>query len=156
MGLAAINGVLLLGDLTGVPGTSETGISEFTRTEDEITVTGEAKTNNYVKFRDVVRRTPENISDMTVDTTAWRNYSEIQIANKLATYNCYIGRVRFHHEESTLGDKYDEHGFVNALSVISHDVTDDTVFQTFYQSITSAPAPPQLGDAKIPTSYYFS
>ena len=161
---AAIDGVLVLADIAGAPGASElgkifeiiTGVSEFLTTEEQIDVKDYNIGNNPTKFRDVVRNTPENISGIPTDTTAWRNYSDIEIANKLATYNCYVGRVRIHHKESTLGDEYNIHGYVRPDAIISHDVTDSREFQTFYQSKTTAPNPPALGDAEIPTSYHFS
>ena len=162
---ATINGVLVFIGDSGTPGASElakifqiiTGVSEFLSTEEEVTLETYALGNNPDKFAAVIRENPENISDMTADTTTWRNLSEIERRNTLSLYNCYFARVRIHHEESVLADKYDEHGYAGWDNVLRHDVTDKSEFQTFYRNKTTAPAPPTLGsDTEIPTSYHFS
>ena len=161
---ASINGIFDLGGTFGVPRASElgaifkfvTGISEWTSTEEEINVASYNISNDYPRFRDAVQTTPENFPGMPLDTTPWTTYTDTQISNKLATYDCFVGRVRIHHEESHLADKYNEHGYSSPNNLFRHDVTDRKEFQTFYQPRATAPIPPSLGDAVVPTSYYTS
>ena len=163
---AAINGVLLLADLGGVPGASELGqifelvtnLSEWQMTEPTYSIASNDINNDGAMFKQVLLDNPENISNMTVakrDILKQKTPDQLQL--ELSKYACFVGRVRFHKTKSYLADKYDSHGYASSGNLFTYDYTypNGKEFQLFYQVGNQSP-PPNEGDSEIPPSYNIS
>ena len=163
--LAAIDDVLVLGGALGAPTEpiSElvsvyralTNISEWVHDEPEFEVTSTTALNGTDAFSAALRHWPENIQGMNVDLR--NSLMQSQNYDSFSDYDVYVGRVRYHHEESVLADKYDIHGFDSSNHVFRHDVTERAEFQNYYRLRGPAPTnPPTPGDAEVPPSYNLS
>ena len=166
---AAIDNVLVLAGVVGVPGVAETTeavevfkalstLSQLGETQATYEVQATDVHDSHEEFGNTVRQHPDNIEGMTVaKRDQLQPLSSDDLRYEHDNYNTYVGRVRNHHKESFLADKYDEHGYVDSNHVFSHDVTEgQPEFENLYRLKNSTSPRPPIGDRIIPPSYNLS
>lgn len=166
--MAAIDDVLVVTEAAGLPTkkASEllavfkalTNISNWGETAPAITITDTTVIHNGDAFRSTVRERPENIEGMSVEVrNQWialmDGPTQSDLGMFMDDYDCFVGRVRYHHLKRVLTDAYDIHGFHSPNRILSHDVTEKYAWETWYQLSLTTPVPPALGDREVPPSY---
>jgi hypothetical protein len=153
---AAIDGVLVIASAAGLP-TDEAeqllgifqavmNLSEFGETAEEVHITDNQLFAGNDAWSETVANSPDHIAGMN---QTFRNQILSDHAyDEWHAYDCYAFRVRRHHTENTLADKYDKHGFHSPDHTLSFDKTDHIGFE-YYYVLHNATAP-DTGDFTTP------
>lgn len=163
---AAIDDVLLVTSAVGLPTEQAadlfaafkavTNILQWGETTTQVSITDTTVLHNPYAFRATVRERPENIAGLDIPTrNDWLALMDGTPSDDLerfmSRYDCFAGRVRYHHQKRVLADKYDVHGFHSPNHTLVHDVKEYYAWETYYTLHETTPTPPTLGDSEIPS-----